>query len=277
MPDTNPSPDPSTTARSPRKESSTSSSAPASRSAESKARKVHQLLQGKGGVGKSYIASLIAQYLKEQGEPVVCLDTDAVNASLSDIPALSVSRINLFEGDGDEIDTDALDGMVERFLTEDANFVVDNGATSFKPLSRYLIQDGIADTIAGNGKRMVVHTVVAGGQEFAQTVRGFDSIAGQFPESVELVLWLNEHHGRLTADDGTTFEGTPVYQKHASRIAGVVKLPQLHKAFADNLRDMLGRNLTFAEAMEDRDIFTVAKQRLVQIRRPIWEQLALVM
>ena len=51
-------------------------------------RKVHAVMQGKGSVGKTYIASLIAQYLIEQGEPVVCLDTDMVNATFRDLKAL---------------------------------------------------------------------------------------------------------------------------------------------------------------------------------------------
>ena len=33
--------------------------------------------------------------------------------------------------------------MTERMRSEDSNFVLDNGATSFAPVSRYLVQDGI--------------------------------------------------------------------------------------------------------------------------------------
>jgi CO dehydrogenase nickel-insertion accessory protein CooC1 len=35
---------------------------------------VHLILQGKGGVGKSFIAALLAQYLQEKGVPVRCFD-----------------------------------------------------------------------------------------------------------------------------------------------------------------------------------------------------------
>ena len=45
--------------------------------------KVHITLQGKGGVGKSLVASLLAQHHLESGTPVVCIDTDPVNATLS--------------------------------------------------------------------------------------------------------------------------------------------------------------------------------------------------
>ena len=160
-------------------------------------------MQGKGGVGKTYIASLIAQYLIEQGEPVVCLDTDMVNATFRDLKALKVEPVDLFKPNTDEIDVHAMDGMVERFVTEDTNFVVDNGATSFVPLSRYLVQDGIADTLEAAGRKLVIHAVIAGGQEMLQTGKGFDSIAKQFPPSADIVLWLNEHHGTIgTVDAG---------------------------------------------------------------------------
>ncbi len=62
-------------------------------------RKVHAVMQGKGSVGKTYIASLIAQYLIEQGEPVVCLDTDMVNATFRDLKALKVEPVDLFKPD----------------------------------------------------------------------------------------------------------------------------------------------------------------------------------
>lgn len=36
-------------------------------------RQVHYILQGKGGVGKSLIASVIAQYIKGKGRPLVVM------------------------------------------------------------------------------------------------------------------------------------------------------------------------------------------------------------
>src|SRR4029077_17508219 len=84
------------------------------------------------------VASLIAQALQERGEPVVCFDTDRENASLRDIAALQAEPVSLFLPNSDEIDIHAMDGLTERMLREDAHFVLDNGATSFAPLSRYL-------------------------------------------------------------------------------------------------------------------------------------------
>ena len=281
MSDTAPPPAlPSNTTASSKRENRNSSSALASSPsvAAKPVRKVHTILAPKGGCGKTYVASLIAQALQERGEPVVCFDTDRENASLRDIPALQAEPVSLFLPNSDEIDIHAMDGMTERMLREDAHFVLDNGATSFGPLSRYLVQDGIADAVGEAGKKMGVHTIVAGGQELIQTTRGFDSVASQFPASADLVLWLNEHHGPVDGADGASFEQTPVYQKHKDRILAVVRLARQHPGtFGANLADMLRQGLTFAEADQSSALFVIAKQRLRQVWRPIRDQLAPVL
>jgi hypothetical protein len=234
------------------------------------------VVQGKGGVGKTLVASLLAQALQEKGEPVLCLDADPVNASLTEISALNVEPVDLFADGSDEADLHALDAMMERLLTEPSHVVIDNGAASFVPLSRYLLQDGVASTIAEAGKRLVIHTIVAGGVELPQTARGFDSIAEQFPPSVELVLWLNPYHGRVAGVDGLAFQETPVFKKYAQRLTGVVVLPRLDRQFGKSVGLMLGRRMTFAEA-DKSDLFIMDKQRLRQIKRPIWEQIEAVL
>ena len=72
MPDTNlPPVEPSTTTRS--KGRTTES---ASLAKTDGARKLHFVLQGKGGVGKTMAALLLSQVIADKGEPVICIDTD---------------------------------------------------------------------------------------------------------------------------------------------------------------------------------------------------------
>src|SRR5437016_9812897 len=87
---------------------------------------IHLSLQGKGGVGKSLIASLLAQYHISRGQEIRCVDTDPVNQTLSQYTALKAQHLNLMS-DG-RIDQRGFDGLMERLLTEDGIFVVDNGA-----------------------------------------------------------------------------------------------------------------------------------------------------
>ena len=52
--------------------------------AESSGTTVHLSLQGKGGVGKSLVASLLAQYFRDRkGMSVRCIDADPVNQTLA--------------------------------------------------------------------------------------------------------------------------------------------------------------------------------------------------
>src|SRR5579859_3467685 len=40
---------------------------------------IHLTLQGKGGVGKSLVASILAQYFRHHGREIRCIDSDPVN------------------------------------------------------------------------------------------------------------------------------------------------------------------------------------------------------
>ena len=75
-------------------------------------KQVHFTLQGKGGVGKSFVSSLITQYLRAKGEPVVAVDTDPVNATLAGYKAFGTQRLELMEG-GSLVERN-FDALIER-------------------------------------------------------------------------------------------------------------------------------------------------------------------
>jgi len=237
------------------------------------AKAVHFSLQGKGGVGKTLAASLVAQYLTEMGRSPVCFDTDPLNESLVGIKSLGATGVRLL--DEDVINADAVDGLIERILTTDAEIVVDNGAASFAPMSRYLIENNIADLIEASGKRMVIHTVIVGGGNTLHTAKGLEAILESYPASVRVVVWINDYFGPV--EQTASFTDWPVYDRYRDRIAGVVHLKQQSQQFGVNIGQMLERKLTFAEALADTAAFmTVPRQRLTMFRRSIWEQLAAV-
>ena len=89
---------------------------------------VHITLQGKGGIGKSFVSLMLAQYLKQHDPGVLCLDTDPVNATFSSFPALNVCSIALLESNN-MINERHFDDMMEQILNANCNVVVDNGAT----------------------------------------------------------------------------------------------------------------------------------------------------
>jgi hypothetical protein len=237
------------------------------------ARKLHFVLQGKGGVGKTVAALLLSQCIEEKGEPVICVDTDPVNASLSSLSSMNPERVSIFAGK--KVDTRSLDLFTEKLLTEDAHFVVDNGASSFVPVSQYLIENDVAGMMTEAGRQPVVHVVVTGGPAMLDTMKGLASIVRDFPPSVRVVVWLNEYFGPIVNASGKPFEELPAYTDNKERIFAVVRLSMLSEEATSDLRDMLSRRLTFAQALapENTDILRVQKSRLFKIRQAIWPQI----
>jgi hypothetical protein len=184
-------------------------------------KQVHLTLQGKGGVGKSYVASLITQYLRSKGEAVMAVDTDPVNATLAGYKAFNTQRLDLMEG-GSLIERN-FDRLMEQVISDDTNFVVDNGAATFIPLSYYIAENNAINLIADHGKQVVLHTIVTGGQALRDTLAGLASLVEQMPAEALIVVWLNEFFGDIEAD-GKTFEQMNVYQNSRDRIHGFVRI-----------------------------------------------------
>ena len=99
---------------------------------------IHLTLQGKGGVGKSLVASVLAQYLRGKGKEVRCIDTDPVNRTFAQYSALGADRLNLRD-EHNRIEQRAFDSLIERFLTEDAALV---GLVTDRDLVVRVLADG---------------------------------------------------------------------------------------------------------------------------------------
>src|ERR1700730_19270604 len=80
---------------------------------------IHLTLQGKGGVGKSLVASVLAQYLRDKGREVRCIDTDPVNRTFAQYGALAADRLNLRD-EHNRIELRACESLLERFLTAES-------------------------------------------------------------------------------------------------------------------------------------------------------------
>ena len=74
---------------------------------------IHLTLQGKGGVGKSLVASILAQYFRHRGAEIHCVDTDPVNQTFSQYAELGAEHLELMH-DG-KIDSRGFDVLMERF------------------------------------------------------------------------------------------------------------------------------------------------------------------
>lgn len=237
-------------------------------------KQVHLTLQGKGGVGKSLVASLIAQYLISRGDPVEVVDTDPVNATLTGYKALKVQRLELMEGS--TLIEGNFDKLMLRVLTEDTNFVVDNGASSFVPLNNYLIENHVISMIAEHGKQAVIHTVITGGQGLIDTLSGFADLVEQMPAQVRIVVWLNEHFGKVSVE-GREFEEMKGYLNNKDRVHGIVRIAkQSATTYGADMERMLTARLTFDEINMSPDFDLMKKSRLFRVKQDIYRQMEAV-
>jgi hypothetical protein len=231
---------------------------------------IHLVLQGKGGVGKTFISSMLTQYLKSKYDNVIPFDTDSVNPTFSQYKSLGVRRIDLM--DGSKINERNLDTLVEAFLTEDADaMIVDNGASSFVPFSNYLIENEVIEMLKESGKDVMVHTVLEGGQGMNDTLQGLNVLAKYFNN---IFVWQNQYYGTISYE-GKKFEETKVYKNNADKIFGVAVIGDRSRdTFGKDIELMLKYKLSFEDVKSDTRFQMMAKQRLNIFRKDIFTQLS---
>lgn len=233
--------------------------------------RIHMVLQGKGGVGKSMIAATIAQYKAAKGQMPLCIDTDPVNATFEGYQALNVRRLKIM--DGDEINTRNFDALIELIASAEQDVVIDNGASSFVPLSHYLISNEVPALLQGIGHELIVHTVITGGQALSDTISGFAQLVAQFPDECLFVVWLNPYWGTIE-HEGKGFEQMKAYTMNKSRVSAIIQIPALkEETYGRDFAEMLQMRLTFNEALAMKSLTIMTRQRLEIIRTRLFGQL----
>jgi len=233
--------------------------------------KIHMILQGKGGVGKSFIAATLAQFKASKGQAPLCIDTDPVNSTFAGYKALGVKRLQIMQGD--EINPRNFDTLIELIAPSTNDIIIDNGASSFVPLSHYLISNQVPALLADMGHELLVHTVITGGQALLDTVSGFSQLVGQFPTQALFVVWLNPYWGPIE-HEGKGFEQLKAYTAHKARVSAIVSIPSLRiETYGRDLSDMLQERLTFDEALAMSSLTIMTRQRLKIIKGQLFGQL----
>lgn len=231
---------------------------------------VHFVLMGKGGVGKSMVASMLAQYLKALNRPLMCADTDPTNMTFARYKALNVRHFNISD-DKLKVDTRKFDALINLVAEHEGDCVVDTGASSFLPLMHYLHENKMFDLLESTGRRVVVHTPLVGGQAIDETIRGLQTILEFF--TVQIVVWVNEFFGPVRKD-GVSFPATSLYNESKARFMGIVYLEELTAdTSGQDIGDMTRQYLTFEEALVSPQFFFANRHRLKIVRKAIFDQL----
>jgi hypothetical protein len=233
---------------------------------------VHFILQGKGGIGKTFVSSIIAQWMKKQNpEFLRCYDTDQENTTFSRYKAMHVKHVPVMT-ESRTIDPKRFDALMLDILESDANCVIDNGANTFSPLMAYLIENDCFDLLRESGRTTYIHSIVGGGDTLHDTASGFVSTALSTPTPI--VLWENEHFGLLQTPSGKMFTDSQSFNEHIGKVKGRIKLTQRNSdTFGADIKKMNTARMTLDEVMQSEKFNIMEKQRIKVVYRDIFEQL----
>lgn len=234
---------------------------------------VHFVLQGKGGVGKSTLAIFLAQYLKDNGVKLQCVDTDPVNQTFSAMKALKAKHLQLIE-DG-TVNQRFFDGLIEEIISADSDFIIDNGASSFIPLASYIKENDIFELLAEHGVTVYVHTPVVGGAAMRDSIAGMIALA-KMTTRRNLVVWKNEFFGNVVFKE-KKFEEMGAYTDSLNSIFGVITLQnRTASTFGEDMKKMLSANKTFAEIIAENVFFITEKSRIKTMQKAIYGEIDVV-
>jgi hypothetical protein len=235
---------------------------------------IHMVLQGKGGVGKSLTAVLLAQFLQNKSGQVICADTDPVNATFTQYTSLDVAHVDIAEG-GNVIQR-KFDPLMELIISTEADFVIDNGAATFMPLTRYLAENDIFRIMSEAGKKVYIHTVLTGGQARSDTYNGFAELIGKVNDFAKVVIWENEFWGKVEYD-GHPITDSKLFKDadKAGKISGVVKIVDRSQSdtFVGDMKQMTENHMTLTDVMASSDFNFLAKNRLQKIVGEVFAEL----
>ena len=233
---------------------------------------VHFILQGKGGIGKTLVSTILAQWMAGQDtQPLRCYDTDQENPTFSRYKAMNVRHVPVMT-DTRTIDPKRFDALMIDLLEDEGNCVIDNGANTFSPLMAYLLENDCFAMLKDAGRKVYIHVIVGGGDTLHDTATGFTATAKA--TDVPLVLWENQHFGLLQSASGKQFTESLTYSEYASRVVGRVVLSQRNAdTFGADIKKMNIARLTLEEVRASDKFNVMEKQRIKVVFRDLFEQL----
>lgn len=229
----------------------------------------HFVVQGKGGIGKTFASSLLSQWVDEIAPRTLeGYDADQENASFYAYKGLNVKTVDVMRKDR-TIDRKMFDEMLMKIFDSKNNVVVDTGANTFSPLMSYLMENDFLDLLIQSGKKVYIHTIIGGGDNLRDTTAGFVSLARQ--TSCPMVLWLNEN---AAWGDTGNFVDSDAFLNNADNVKGVVLLQgRTSDTFGDDIRRMNKERMTLKEVMQSPKFSMLERSRLNTVVRDVFNKL----
>lgn len=223
---------------------------------------LHIACTGKGGAGKSTVASILAQILWQiTGQRPLVLDLDVSNPSICRVEALGATFVNVTDDEMNILPA-KFDQVIETILDSDAQHIVlDVGAPTYLSFMQYMVkEDGLA-VLKAAGVRVLMHMPLLGGPAVGFTSNAIETTlrAGE-----HVIVWENPKDG-MPMIDGIRFADSIVAKHYAAQL-GIVHMPLLNAALEEkDFQKMAGGFLTFAQATADKSFTVMARHRLAKL------------
>ena len=177
---------------------------------------IHFIGGEKGGVGKSLVARLLAQYCIDHNKPFVGFDADRSHGALLRFYADYASPVVIDR-------YESLDAVVETAIeAADKRMIVDLAAQTHQPLIRWMDDSGMLALAREFDIAVRYWHVMDNGRD---SVDLLETLLDRFGAQLDYVLVLNQ----LRGDDFQILERSGQKARALSLGASVVTLPRLHE------------------------------------------------
>ena len=175
---------------------------------------IHFIGGEKGGVGKSVVARLCAQYCIDNTLPFAAVDADGSHGALLRFYRDFTRAVDLTRFDSaDQILTLATD--------EPRRVLVDLPAQSDRLLAAWVAEGGVVELAAESGVRLVFWHVIDDGKDALTTLA---RVLDRYGDKVSYCVVKNQGRGK----DFTLFDRSPVRSVCDRLGAAILEVPELH-------------------------------------------------
>ena len=183
---------------------------------------IHFIGGEKGGVGKSVVARVVAQYFIDRGLPFLGFDTDRSHGSLlrfySDFASPIV--VDRYE---------SLDTIVESASENpEKRILVDLAAQTHEPLVKWMDESGVLETAGELGLTVTYWHVMDSGKDSVDLLK---KLFDRFGSRLNYVLVLNE----LRGDSFDIFERSGEKDRALGLNARIISLRRLHETVINKI------------------------------------------
>ncbi|MBK5939934.1 mobilization protein [Halochromatium roseum] len=189
---------------------------------------IHFIGGEKGGVGKSVLSRLLAQYYIDQDLSFRAFDTDRSHGAMLRFYAGYTTPIALD-------DFSNADQLMEAALEQDQNVLVDLAAQTSRPLFQWMDENDLLGLATEQGIGVILWHVMDDGVD---SIGLLEQLFEQFPSGARYVVVKNLGRGK----DFSNFEASRARESATALAAPVIELPELHAA---TMRKVDHGNLSF--------------------------------